>query len=67
MTFGYDATPLTDTDAGVEEHAIDLLKSVAAVRAESLDSERPLLFMGHSLGGIVIKTVGIYFISRPDW
>ncbi|KAH8820546.1 tetratricopeptide repeat domain protein [Xylogone sp. PMI_703] len=64
MTFGYDASPLTNTDAGIEEHAIDLLRSVATLRAQNGDQNRPLLFMGHSLGGIVIKTVKLYFVGK---
>ncbi|CZR53779.1 uncharacterized protein PAC_03660 [Phialocephala subalpina] len=56
MSFGYNATPaFENTTAGIREHARTLLTTLIEIREESNDDNRPLVFIGHSLGGLVIK------------
>lgn len=52
--FGYNANVAFETSiAGVREQAINLLNRIASKRGEA--EERPIVFVAHSLGGIVVK------------
>ncbi|SLM35073.1 P-loop containing nucleoside triphosphate hydrolase [Lasallia pustulata] len=54
LLFGYNANVAFETSiAGVREQAINLLNRTASKREEA--EERPIVFVAHSLGGIVIK------------
>ncbi|MCJ1423906.1 hypothetical protein MMC29_001791 [Sticta canariensis] len=54
MTYGYDADVwMTNSVADITVPVDNLLSSLEIERNE--DPERPLFFIGHSLGGIVIK------------
>ncbi|KAN0110209.1 hypothetical protein V8E51_006596 [Hyaloscypha variabilis] len=56
MVFGYDAkAAFGDGVAGVKEHARGLLGALGEKRGRSFEAKRPLIFVGHSLGGLVIK------------
>ncbi|TVY49381.1 Protein SERAC1 [Lachnellula occidentalis] len=56
MVFGYDATPIfANSTAGIVEHARDLLRCLVEMREGRDETKRPLIFIGHSLGGLVIK------------
>ncbi|KAF8857571.1 hypothetical protein BDZ45DRAFT_744234 [Acephala macrosclerotiorum] len=56
MSFGYNATPaFENTTAGIIEHARTLLSALIEIREVDNDDNRPLVFIGHSLGGLVIK------------
>ncbi|TVY88975.1 Protein SERAC1 [Lachnellula willkommii] len=56
MVFGYDATPIfANSTAGIVEHARDLLRCLVETREGRDETKRPLIFIGHSLGGLVIK------------
>ncbi|CVK85068.1 uncharacterized protein FMAN_01986 [Fusarium mangiferae] len=56
MTFGYDSD-LTDrrTVMTLESWAETLLQSLNEVRTGEKEKERPLLFVSHSLGGLVVR------------
>ncbi|KAL6719552.1 hypothetical protein ACLMJK_003794 [Lecanora helva] len=55
MTFGYHANIwINSTIDGLESPVADLIHSL---KVERDDPTRPLIFIGHSLGGIVIKQV----------
>ncbi|KAL7762718.1 hypothetical protein ACKLNR_009253 [Fusarium oxysporum f. sp. zingiberi] len=56
MTFGYDSD-LTDrsTVMELENWAETLLRSLNEVRTGEKEKERPLLFVSHSLGGLVVR------------
>ncbi|KAH7493324.1 hypothetical protein FOMA001_g2044 [Fusarium oxysporum f. sp. matthiolae] len=56
MTFGYDSD-LTDrsTVMELENWAETLLQSLNEVRTSEKEKERPLLFVSHSLGGLVVR------------
>ncbi|TVY67461.1 Protein SERAC1, partial [Lachnellula suecica] len=56
MVYGYDATPVLGASmAGIEEHARDLLGEMGKRRERGDEAQRPIIFIGHSLGGLVIK------------
>ncbi|KAK4197919.1 hypothetical protein QBC40DRAFT_284648 [Triangularia verruculosa] len=60
MTFGYD-TRVHHAFAGprsqntVPDHSLELLNCLSDVRVSEKEVARPLLFIAHSLGGIVVK------------
>lgn len=54
LLFGYNANVAFETSiAGVREQAINLLNRIASKRED--DDNRPIVFVAHSLGGIVVK------------
>ncbi|MCJ1349722.1 hypothetical protein MMC31_007963, partial [Peltigera leucophlebia] len=56
MTFGYNAeAAFGNTTADIIDHAKSLLSSLVDKREEDDELRRPIIFIGHSLGGIVIK------------
>ncbi|EXJ89617.1 hypothetical protein A1O3_02684 [Capronia epimyces CBS 606.96] len=56
MTFGYNAAmALGQSTAEVIDHARSLLASLVDKREEPEEIQRPLIFIAHSLGGIVVK------------
>ncbi|PVH92190.1 hypothetical protein DM02DRAFT_576133 [Periconia macrospinosa] len=68
MTFGYDATAaFGDTTADIEDHARDLLISLVDEREEDDEAQRPIIFIGHSLGGLVIKRALITARNEPKY
>lgn len=63
MTFGYDADVwMTKSVAEIDSPVNTLLAYLDTERHE--DPERPLFFIGHSLGGIVIKQVIVAFADN---
>ncbi|GAB1316537.1 Alpha/Beta hydrolase protein [Madurella fahalii] len=56
MTFGYNASVLNNISiAGIREVARILLSQLRDKREDDGDSRRPIVFVAHSLGGIIIK------------
>ncbi|KAF7509588.1 hypothetical protein GJ744_007626 [Endocarpon pusillum] len=56
MTFGYNAAAaFGQSTPDVIDHAKGLLSSLVAKREKSEEKDRPLIFVAHSLGGIVVK------------
>lgn len=71
LTFGYDAyvTDLKGLDRMVStstvfDHGSSLVLSLGNLRAEDGTSNRPLIFVTHSLGGIVCKDVSSTPLAR---
>jgi len=56
VTYGYDtAVVASDNNQGVRELARTLLDGLAIFRQRTQTQQRPLLFVCHSLGGVVLK------------
>ncbi|KAK4171599.1 hypothetical protein QBC36DRAFT_365913 [Triangularia setosa] len=70
MTFEYDSSVFGNNSAfGVEENAMALLRELGNVREEGGEG-RSIVFIGHSLGGIVIKqaiTIANQNRRRSPW
>ncbi|RYP11187.1 hypothetical protein DL764_000212 [Monosporascus ibericus] len=66
MTFGYSSL-LQDgrNAAGLTEWAHSLLQSVASVRKSQSEGARPLIFVCHSLGGLVVREAMIQLHDFP--
>lgn len=54
----------TTSKVGLREHAKDLIDRLSNEREDDrAAAERPLVFVGHSLGGMIIKQVNISSLS----
>ena len=56
LTYGYDSTR-TDATADIQSFAEDLLRLVNSVRTDRHERNRPIIFVGYDLGGLVVKQV----------
>ncbi|KAK0704899.1 hypothetical protein B0H67DRAFT_363684 [Lasiosphaeris hirsuta] len=73
LTFGYDATPIAwgsgSSISGnrIGDHSKNLLTAVAASRLEGKNQpHRPIIFVAHSLGGLVCKDALLAARSSPE-
>ncbi len=55
MTFGYNAETAFKTSADIFDYARGLLRRLVDHRQESDEKTRPIVFIVHSLGGIIVK------------
>ncbi|KAI5779614.1 hypothetical protein EDC01DRAFT_671014 [Geopyxis carbonaria] len=58
LTYGYDSTLFGDTgnsDASIHEFARHFLEAVKDARNKPQEAHRPIIFIAHSLGGLVLK------------
>ncbi|KAL1836742.1 hypothetical protein VTJ49DRAFT_4717 [Mycothermus thermophilus] len=56
MTFGYNASVVGNTSVnGIRDNARSLLEALRLLRDNDGSKGRPIVFLGHSLGGIIIK------------
>ena len=66
MTFGYESTiAFSKSVAHIEDKALDLLNRLSAQRDENTDG-RPIVFICHSLGGILVKKALILAHERSS-
>ncbi|KAF5661986.1 P-loop containing protein [Fusarium denticulatum] len=69
LTYGYDAylvrKPVASTN-GLADFAINLLNDLSIERASSNASSRPLVFVAHSLSGLVCKEAILLSRNNPE-
>lgn len=62
MTYGYDSDVIKLIESAnfttITSEGTSLLKALARRRTDS--QHRPLMFITHSLGGLIVKSVRIY-------
>ncbi|KAL8364519.1 hypothetical protein RB595_003682 [Gaeumannomyces hyphopodioides] len=69
LTYGYDAYVLRRSVASnnrLNDHAKDLLNDLTTDRASCEARSRPLIFVAHSLGGLVCKGAMLHSRSHPE-
>nr|AAS80314.1 SesB [Fusarium haematococcum] len=69
LTYGYDAYIMRKSVAstnGLIDHAANLLNDLSTDRACSNASSRPLVFVAHSLGGLVCKEAILLSRNNPE-
>lgn len=58
MSYGYDSqTVFTQSVATIRDQALAFLNAILDVRTDPSSSKRPIIFIAHSLGGIIMKQV----------
>lgn len=69
MSFDYNAAAaFGNTTAEICDHASSLLGSLIARRGEEVEAARPIVFIAHSLGGIIVKqALVIAHDNRADY
>ena len=65
LTFGYDALVQRETPLLIKDLGKVLLDSLTINRRHKKAMTRPLVFMAHSLGGIVVKSVRTHEALSP--
>ena len=68
MTFGYDSVVfMGHSSSNITDFAIDFLERIRLSRQTSAEKNRDIVFICHSLGGIVCKKALIIAHERPDY
>ncbi|MCJ1472952.1 hypothetical protein MMC13_001601, partial [Lambiella insularis] len=58
MSYGYNSeTALSKGVTDIDDEAAMLLDRLAGERRHNVEKSRPIIFVAHSLGGIVVKKV----------
>jgi hypothetical protein len=58
MSFGYDAAVALSTSvSSIDAAATSLLDAIHGARQKAGERRRPIIFIAHSLGGIIVKKV----------
>ena len=58
MSYGYDSTTaFSKSVTDIEDQATILIDALHSERASPSEENRPLMFIAHSLGGVIVKKV----------
>ena len=69
LAFGYDAYVVrrgTAVSNQLVDHSLDFVNALTALRHRTESSTRPLIFVAHSLGGLVCKDAILQLKNNPD-
>lgn len=67
LTFGYNSrTYFSRSDPDVRDFASELLAALKATRRDRVEQQRPIVFLCHSLGGLVFKQARFPKYSHPN-
>lgn len=59
-SYGYDSgTALSKSTTDITDEALILLDRIKGERRSQAERDRPLIFIAHSLGGIIVKKVRV--------
>ncbi|KAF5259383.1 hypothetical protein FOXYS1_9999 [Fusarium oxysporum] len=68
LTYGYNANVFKNTSLAVQQDFRDaLLASLSVLRSGTAAAARPIVFLGHSLGGLVIKSALLAATEQPSY
>ena len=68
MTFGYDSSlAFSGNPATLSDYACDLLERIRVARLSEREKGRPILFVCHSLGGIICKKALVAAHENPAY
>jgi alpha-beta hydrolase superfamily lysophospholipase len=56
-SFGYDASVLSKSVADIDDAAIYLVDALDGERHSPASKTKPIIFVAHSLGGVIVKRV----------
>lgn len=60
MSYGYDSDIFSSSVADIDDVAISLLDSLEGEERIDDQAGRPVIFISHSLGGIIVKKVATF-------
>jgi surfactin synthase thioesterase subunit len=64
MTYGYNSdTAFSKAVTDIDDEAGMLLDRIDGERQSHIEKQRPILFIAHSLGGIIVKKVNLILSS----
>ena len=67
MTFGYDSAVLFGSSrSSINDFAVDLTTRLELERRHTQEQQRPLIFVCHSLGGVVFKEFLVHLSLQLD-